>query len=427
MPQAEGHGGPSLGDWVSASVLTRKTWTLAFTGYLAYVFVVLTFRVPVGQLGVLAGLAGLAVMRQKLTKAAFLWWAFALTAWGALSATWSPFPSVVLDQMENPIKLLLVAFLGVNAVRSRAQYETFAAYVVFWFLVYPTRGTILNYLSGNTRLGRAAWNGEFANPNVLAAAALVPLSLALTIILTSSVRGLRVLMGIAVAGFVTVILLTQSRAGVLALCLLITLVIAASRQRARALFRAAVLVIVVLALAPSSIWLRVLGLGAVVSGDVAAADPEGSAQGRMRIAQTAIRIIADHPLMGTGRGTYPLMNARYNPSSGAYDSHNTYLHVTSELGIVGLVLFLGMVWQLIRSTRATLRAVRVSMPAYAASLRVLLAGFVAFLCSGIWGSYDTYSLFFVMMAALYSYARLPYAGPSVPYLRATRDRSLRST
>jgi putative inorganic carbon (HCO3(-)) transporter len=66
--------------------------------------------------------------------------------------------------------------------------------------------------------------------------------------------------------------------------------------------------------------------------------------GREKLRQTAVVIIKEHPLMGTGAGTYPTIQARYR-SALLYGNkmwqhaHNDYLELIITQGIVGFAIF----------------------------------------------------------------------------------------
>lgn len=74
-------------------------------------------------------------------------------------------------------------------------------------------------------------------------------------------------------------------------------------------------------------------------------------ESRIKLWKTAIMMIKEHPIMGVGNGNFV---TRYNEyvlkykelkyqSYQNYPSHNSYLKIQSELGIMGIVSFLGVV------------------------------------------------------------------------------------
>jgi O-antigen ligase len=81
---------------------------------------------------------------------------------------------------------------------------------------------------------------------------------------------------------------------------------------------------------------------------------ESSANERLQLWQDAFTIIPEHPIIGTGFVTY-----RYLGRSEDYlDTHNYYVKVTVETGIVGLCLFAYLLWIIIREGFALFRESR---------------------------------------------------------------------
>ena len=79
--------------------------------------------------------------------------------------------------------------------------------------------------------------------------------------------------------------------------------------------------------------------------------------GRMHLRNTAISVISDHPVTGTGPGTYPYIQHVYKPmalgiSKMSKRAHNDYLETMATTGIVGFLILampLGyMLWRIFR-------------------------------------------------------------------------------
>ncbi|MBV9925947.1 MAG: O-antigen ligase family protein [Acidobacteria bacterium] len=73
-------------------------------------------------------------------------------------------------------------------------------------------------------------------------------------------------------------------------------------------------------------------------GTVNSADPT---TGRAQFWRGALKIIGEHPWLGTGLGSFGTAYTRYDPGSGAYrpeQAHNDYLQTFSDAGLVGGVL-----------------------------------------------------------------------------------------
>ena len=88
--------------------------------------------------------------------------------------------------------------------------------------------------------------------------------------------------------------------------------------------------------------------------------------GRWSIWQGALQVFASNPLLGVGAGNFPYVALNYSvevaqhaaaKGLGAGVAHNIFLTVVSELGLIGLILFLGVLfyafklaWQLSRTS-----------------------------------------------------------------------------
>ncbi len=71
---------------------------------------------------------------------------------------------------------------------------------------------------------------------------------------------------------------------------------------------------------------------------------ESSANERLQLWEDAFTIIPEHPILGTGFDTY-----RYLGRNADYlDTHNYYVKVTVETGLIGLGLFVYLLWMMMR-------------------------------------------------------------------------------
>lgn len=65
---------------------------------------------------------------------------------------------------------------------------------------------------------------------------------------------------------------------------------------------------------------------------------DGSIQGRLHFWRSALKAFADHPLTGTGPGTFEAVHAAYQRDARFYsrDPHNLYVQIAAEMGLAGL-------------------------------------------------------------------------------------------
>ena len=150
--------------------------------------------------------------------------------------------------------------------------------------------------------------------------------------------------------------------------------------------------------------MAVLGLTAVIVGAVYVAGVAGggggggrlldaSTSGRSSIWTVGWRMVSANPVVGVGSGNYVTAEPHYLLSSPGsisadqfiidtpYVAHNIYLHVLAEMGVIGLVLFLGLIGLSIASA---IRAVRIAqrrgdrtVETLARALVLALAGMLA--------------------------------------------------
>jgi O-antigen ligase len=402
------HTLPSLAD-PSDLIPIFKSITLALAGVIAYVMVITTSRFPGGFVGVALGLVGLAIQGKRLWLPAYLRWLFALMLWGLFSVAWSLEPQITMEWISEKPKIFVIMLLALSAVRTPRQLFLLVGVFLLAFLLYPARGMVLNYLRGITYGGRIALSrGLMANPNEYAAAAMAPLSMCVALLARGTrSKWLRAALISAVGLLACSIAFTESRGAFLAIACFMALVISRSRHRARALFGIAIATIVVLATAPEAAWTRLGGLAKWNRYDQAKnIDPEGSADARLAILRTAMDIIKDHPVLGTGMGTFQTVATEYNPAHKMLNTHNTYVNVFCDLGLVGLILFLGMLAAPLRYANARARAIEGLSPRTAAAIRLCGAGLIAFLVAAIWGTFPYYPFLHLHIVVLLLMARI---------------------
>ena len=89
----------------------------------------------------------------------------------------------------------------------------------------------------------------------------------------------------------------------------------------------------------------------------------GQNESRYKIWGVAKKMIQDHPIKGVGNGNFIVKYVEYvkkypellDPDSPVYPSHNSYLKVTSELGVVGIAFF---IVSIVMSIKAIFRVVK---------------------------------------------------------------------
>lgn len=201
---------------------------------------------------------------------------------------------------------------------------------------------------------------DSVNANVMAGALvmLLPIALALFILGKGSPpeRGLA---SIAFCAMLAVLLLTQSRSGWFASIVSMAVVLLFRWRRLAWSFSAILAVIVVLfILSPTLRQHLDAGLSSV--GSVAGIDQ------RLEIWARALYLVQDFSFTGAGMGLFQQVTARFYPlvisPSDIPHAHNLFLQIAVDLGIPGLIAWLGILTNVIIacvvSTRSTLPLVR---------------------------------------------------------------------
>jgi O-antigen ligase len=329
----------------------------------------------------------------------------ALVAWAYLGVLTTSFPDTVIAYNAEFAKICAVIFVAANVINTRARFRAFAVGTIIVWGYFPIRGTLFSYFiyHGDVQ-GRAAWNYIYSNPNDLAGLCLLQLSMALGMLAVEKRGWVQLGMKFAVSVLVLIIILTQSRGAVIAFVAFGALGVRRYFRNVRAILSLLVLAVLVYLIAPDSAWRRFSTIKTAGKNDAALLDPEtvdlatrqdqGSSQQRLAIWTVAAAIIEKNPLTGVGLGAYPeahyRMSARpeFDPNSrGFRDAHSTYLNVMAETGVLGFILFMGIIVLTLKEARAARKRFGGVAPAFALQLFNMEVGLYAFLVAAIWGSY----------------------------------------
>jgi len=395
------------------------------------------------QVGIYLALLGLVFRPQGVSFPTPLRWALAFLLWALLTALVAIAPQEAWPVLIERLKALVIFFVVVNTVRTPQQLRWYILLILLAFVIYPARGAVMNYVTGNTLFGRAIWNKMYNNPNDLGAIALLMLGFALAVA-TVKTQDLRVRRAAAVLVPVAllIILLTQSRGVFLGLLIGFgPVLLTRLRKRPSGLAPALIVIAVVVALVPSTAWHRLQGITKLTSIDTMAQEakehhaPAGankfeevasnSAEERYEILKTGLRIFSSNPVTGVGIGCYPEANARFAPELGARDAHNTYVNLAAETGLPGLLIWVGLVWSIL----AQVRRRRAALEADDSTIQVVWIerATIGFLAAAFFGSYAGVTIFYLFLGTLWAAANVlgrdanATAGPP-PQRRALRAR-----
>jgi O-antigen ligase len=273
-------------------------------------------------------------------------WLIAFMAAAALSCVTALWPYFAVTAVQELAKMGLIFFVLANSLTSERKVRG-----VMWIMMigglFPALGTLHNYRIGNLYEDRASWVGIFANPNEVSYSLVILLPIAAYLALRSGPVARAVLLGLSLI-FVAGAYVTFSRGGMLGM----------------------VAVVGYFAFRSKKFWLQVLVMLVVIGGgiimqahwsrgqDFSSLNNDLSFQQRIITSQAGLKMAADHPALGVGIACSVVAWPLYAPAGiytrGALITHNTFVQVFSETGLLGgipFLMFLGTgLWQLHRRT-----------------------------------------------------------------------------
>lgn len=321
-------------------------WSLGVICVITYLFVVHSFKINLAAASIAVGLFTVVVYERPLRIATPFMWMSAYLLWALALVPGSIDPAVSWAAWIESFKILLIGLLVLNTVRNKNQHRLITLAWLGLFALFPVRGTLLNFLTGQGSFGRYGWNFSFSNFNDMAALTLIPLGLSIERLQSSDKKWVKVCAGFGVLSLPFIVLITQSRGGMLGLSAMLLFLLARSRYRLQLLAGIAGVATLAVLFAPAAVFERIQKMSYLTSVSTLG-ESDSSAEQRFLIWQVAGAIIADNPVTGVGIGAYASAHRQYartradwSFARGGRDAHSTYLRVTAENGVIGLALFL---------------------------------------------------------------------------------------
>ncbi|HEU4685896.1 MAG TPA: O-antigen ligase family protein [Nitrospira sp.] len=344
-------------------------WSLmAFTGVLLfspqnYIPALAPFRpaLLVIGIGILSFLADRWARRLPLiewTREAKLIAALATLA--ALTVPWSAWPGGTLSVLIEYVKTAAVFVLLSHVITTTARLRQTA-----WILTAMAIGlglfAVYNSLTGVTIEDRVMGNQATLtrNPNDLALMINLLLPLTVGLFLSTEVPWQRTILLMAIGMEALTVVLTYSRGGAITLGVIFLVYLWKLRRRPERSWMYGLIAVAVLSLPllPASYFERMSTITNLQ------ADRTGSAQERWSDMVIAGKTILANPLLGAGMGMNSLA-MREARGGGWVPVHNVYLEHALDLGIPGLLVFLGLLASCLNGA-ALVQHQAVSRPLYA--------------------------------------------------------------
>jgi putative inorganic carbon (HCO3(-)) transporter len=341
------------------AIVTGVGLSLLFYPYLGVVFyMLLTYisleqRIPATSnlhLTRLLAMALIAVwaVRTAITKSKLylqengllLLYLFFLTM--ALSIPLSFWPTKSFNTFVDMLKILAFVILFIHLLDTRKKLKIFlwVFLLVNCFLaVNAIKDFIL--LGPNALLIRVSGGGEgfLGNANDFAIALNIALPFSFYLFLREKKKNYKVLYFFFFILLTLGVISTGSRGGFLSLIVVFLYFIMKSRQKLLGFFAILLLGLAIFLFAPPEYWQR--------QTTITSYQQDESAMGRINSWKVGIRMFADRPLLGVGIGAYEVSHG--SKYGGPWlVAHNAYIQIGAELGIFGLLLYLGLIFYIYR-------------------------------------------------------------------------------
>lgn len=272
---------------------------------------------------------------------------FLIAALGVLMAPFAVAPDDSIEVLTDTyLKIVLIFTLMVNLLDSRDRLLSILNLVLAGG-TFIALSAIMHYLAGDfgKEVGGVAriegvGGGMFSNPNDLATA--LAMLMPLAVVLGFTRRGMARLVYFGCALLLAIgVIVTLSRTGFMGLMALgVVLWWKLSRgRRIRYAFLALLISGVFLAAMPGGYGRRVVTIFNPEE------DTTGSAQERTEVLKRALNVAIARPVIGVGMGNFHIY------SVGEVKAHNSYLEISAELGVGGLLAYLILLFAPLKSLR----------------------------------------------------------------------------
>ncbi len=344
------------------------------------------------------------------TSPMFLIAGVSLLAWSTLSIAWAASTGAVATSASRYLLNMLLFPIVLAAVRRREH--------LLWVLTAFVLGAVVSTVYGfaipsTSQAGRLSGGIGDANEQAAVLVAAIPMAIGLAVAMRRRL-GLRIIAWTSAVVCLAGVVNTLSRGGLIALgVMMLAGVVFGGRWRPWA---TALLLATTVSTVAYFVVIAPLGARARVT--------NGDTSGRSDLWTIGWRMVQAHPLTGVGSGNFPVSSIHYLQRPGAirnanlivdvpHVAHNIYLELLAELGIPGLVAFLGIV---AASLGAALRAAfefrRTGHQELELIARCVVVGLVGFLAADFFLSGEYSKQLWLVLAlcpALLGVARSPIA------------------
>jgi len=304
---------------------------------------------------------GLATRRLATPPRAALWWSL-FVAWGSVTMAWAEAPELAWERLPTALSLL-VLFLAATSFRISTRELSAVAVLAILGGCCAALMASSQFYSGT--FFHETWRsslmiaGRETDPNQFAASLLLPLSLGVGGVMLAKSRFLRTGSMLAVITVSLALLLTMSRGSIIAALAIVGVYMYRFGVNRRVMAALACFALLLLFM-PQSFFARL------------ALEDRGA--GRFDIWAASLGLLPHYGIFGAGWNNFIVVYTNIAgdaPKFHGYTegSHNIYLGMTIEVGIIGVVFLLSAFRSQLREVRQ-----RIAVPYEAACWAMLVMG-----------------------------------------------------
>ena len=285
-------------------------------------------------------------------------WLVTFAVFGGLSIATALWREYAFNFFLDFLKVVLVYFLVVHLLDRLDRIEKFFWVALGGAMVLAV-GTLAHFVFKINPIEgyRAAWIGIYEDPNDLAYQLVVLIPIGLALLEAERSLAKKLLVSGILAVFIAAIYVTYSRGALVGLLAIAFFQILRSRNRIRHFSLAAILMMVLLAVAPAHYWER--------AETILKYRQDESAMGRIYAWKAGLAMVEDRPLLGVGIGCFVMGWPIYAPPEAGTKwraPHNTFVAVMGETGLLGFLAFGAFIGTALRRAQKVNRPPRPAPP-----------------------------------------------------------------
>jgi O-antigen ligase len=306
------------------------------------------YRISLGKVLVVLAVVCLAARsaaceQRMLLRHALTMPACALAAIALAQVPFSGYPEIALKKSVSLVSLVLMAHVVATLV-ARSDRDRFAVGVAWTLLAAGVLALVLYpmgiMLDGQPAIdGRAS--GTLDNPNEWAASCLIAVPWLWAESSARKGRARWLFTGTAAVLAISVVLSFSRGAYLAALITALAMLLIARRLSLRL-----VVIGIGLTFALDQLFPLASVMDRFTSSFESHTSIDTSISNRATILEAGIQVFLDHPILGCGLGAFPIESATTAHVPFGTDAHNTFLTVACETGLLGVILFVWMLWPL---------------------------------------------------------------------------------